>query len=78
MPWQIIPRKVKIQGRTVPVLESARGYVRVGQSIAEITQEQRERIETLEGKEAIKEWQKHMWKAFEKALKEERIRIKNK
>jgi len=72
----MIPETVKIQGNIVRVRCSGRGYVFVGESYAEIPPQEKRRINNMSYEEHFKPWQREIQKCFEKALRNERQRIK--
>ncbi len=69
----MIPETVKIQGKTIGVTASARGYVKVGETLVEMDFN---RKLLLQGAENISAWQAEVQSIFEQALKLERKRIK--
>lgn len=70
-----IPTSVKIQGQTVAVIESPRGYVAVGNSVSDVGVFEKSEALKLKGEEHVQKWQGYMYQAFERALKAERSRI---
>lgn len=72
-----IPKTVKIQGKIVQVEKSGRGYVYVGESLADMSIEKKMELQAIQPRELhIELWQKEMYRLFEKALKLERKRVK--
>jgi len=73
-----IPDTVKIQGRTVRVNVSGRGYVRVGESVADARDlyDRPEEWEALKSHSTTEAWQEVMKTAFCHALAAERQRLK--
>ncbi len=67
-----IPNYVKINGRLIKVIESPRGYVTVGNTTEYMNANKKINLNALEGDEHINEWEKAMYKLFEKALEKER------
>jgi hypothetical protein len=67
-----IPERVKIHGQYVRVDASGRGYVKVGNSTAELSHKQKEDFRKQSYDESQAEWQKEMYELFKIALKAER------
>jgi hypothetical protein len=71
-----IPDRVKIRGVSVPVEASGRGYVTVGETSCDMSDELKQRLEAMPTEDHYEPWQIEMYRLFEKALKNERKRLK--
>lgn len=73
-----IPTQVKIKGKPVSVRPSGRGYVWVGRSIAKMHPDKKIELSKYQEKTGqTDQWEQEMYRLFEKALKDERKRLKN-
>jgi hypothetical protein len=72
-----IPSNVKIAGHLVAVKASGRGYVYVGESLADMNSDLRRKLSHGSISEAsTQEWQNTMYGLFETALAAERKRLR--
>jgi len=67
---------VKIRGKFVPIHCSGRGYVRVGETCLNMSDDFKSQINNMSFENHFKPWQKEMNRLLEKAIKIERKRLK--
>jgi len=73
----MIPQFVKINGSFVGVVESPRGWVRVGETTREMDQHRKNILTSQERRTGdTRPWQEEMQRLFERALLAEKARIK--
>jgi hypothetical protein len=67
-----IPDIVKIQGHMVRIQACPRGYVRIGETLIDMDSDTKQKLT-----DNAEEWEKEMFRMYEIALKQERLRVKN-
>ena len=71
----VIPNSVRINGRNVPVETFEEGKVRVGKTTIEMSQDVKERINSMDYSYHFIPWQEQMFGLYETAYKTEKKRL---